>query len=142
MKVSELKQLICETLLDNKQLVKSMLVEILQEGLGSSVDTEVVETRQHVQPRPRLPVANAHLDEIVRSTAKIAAGKDTGSASVMQAILADTARTTLQEQMKAGDAGHDAGPSMQQKELFDATPEQAFGDASSRWAACAFANQP
>jgi len=61
---------------------------------------------------------------------------------IMAAILADTAATTLQEQLaneRGGSIAGDAIPQISQKEQIHGTPEEVFGEeTASRWADLAF----
>jgi hypothetical protein len=155
MKISELKAFIRETVLEDKELMKQLLISVLQEGLGSSANplvelatqtrplrpqvraTSALTTRQ--APRQSLPAYNPALDEVVTRSAKITAGKETGSANIMQSILADTARTTL-PQMIESDRQQGMGSShVVQEEQIIGTPEQNFGEETvGNWANLAF----
>jgi len=144
-----------------KALVKECLVELLQEGLGSGssqsmgVTLPVHEVRrqqvnQQQQKRRISPLdlpATVHgqsqnrgpsgaLAEAVRQTA--------GGNSVMADILADTAMTTLQEQI-ANESSSERGSAsrVQQQEQINGTPEEIFGtQMTSKWADLAFATPP
>lgn len=152
MKISELKTLIRETVLEDKALMRQLLVDVLKEGLGSSANPLVelttqtrpaVRSQQQQTPRPRLPAYNPALDEVVNRSAKAAAGKDVGSANVMQSILADTARTTLPQMIESDRQAGMGSSHVVQEEQINGTPEQVFGEeAVGNWANLAFAGQP
>jgi len=145
-----------------KALVKTCLIEILQEGLGSSsgrseeinfpmiesrrpqianrgsgklspLDTKVTPRGQQVSPRPRSALEQAIITE-------------SGGNSMMADILADTAMTTLQTQL-ANDRPSHAGSNVQarfdQQEQFSGDPAAVFGEeVASKWASLAFAPSP
>ena len=142
-----------------KALVKECLVELLQEGLGSGssqsmgVTLPVNEVRrpQNIQQQRRIspldqPVTtqgrnqrnspSGALAEAVRQTA--------GGNSVMADILADTAMTTLQEQIaNESSSERGSGSRVQQQEQINGTPEEIFGtQMTSKWADLAFATPP
>lgn len=132
-----------------KALVKECLVELLQEGLGSGssqsmgVSLPISEVRRpqiNQQQKKRIsPLdmpAKGHptgaLAEAVRQTA--------GGNSVMASILADTAMTTLQEQLAGESTSGGTSPRVQQQEQINGTPEEIFGtQMTSKWADLAFA---
>lgn len=67
----------------------------------------------------------------------------------MESIFADTARTTLAEQLSAGDTdampnpGSSGGGNVAFREKINGTPEEVFGEeATSRWANLAFMDVP
>jgi hypothetical protein len=132
-----------------KALIKECLVEIFSENSTKYV-TEQKQIRPSQQQRVnsmefRKKPYDPKLDSRVSSNIiKHAAGGDL----VMESLLADTARTTLQEQLANGDgmspypAEGLGGKKISQQEQFNGTPEQVFGeDTSSKWAALAFANE-
>lgn len=143
-----------------KALVKECLVELLQEGLGSGASQSMgvtlpvteVKRQQVAQQQKRrispldMPATvqgqnyrggpSGALAEAVRQTA--------GGNSVMADILADTAMTTLQEQI-ANESSAERGSAsrVQQQEQINGTPEEIFGtQMTSKWADLAFATPP
>jgi hypothetical protein len=127
-----------------KSLIKECLIELLAEGLGGTLVESVQPARRHVQQSVRRhdPMldrriepqrVNQRLAEVVRAEAK--------GNPMMAEILADTAMTTLQEQMAAGDPEASGKQSfISQTEQFNGRPEDVFGDeVASKWADLAFA---
>lgn len=140
---------------DLKAIVKECLLEILNEGLGGmqknvsnfsmgstqqSLEIPVkkpafVETRQ-TRPAPShdrkmspgLPVRESHRRE---------------PSNMMESIFADTASTTLKNQISHGDTnpvGSSSRQGITQQEQISGTPEQIFGEEiASKWANLAFA---
>jgi hypothetical protein len=156
-----------------KALVKDLLVEILSEGLGNvqaaahrplppgrmPIQGSVREgkanngklrlngngrTRPEFDPNLDTPIhKNPALKEQIRANA--------GGNPIMQAILADTAATTLQKlssDSKLGSAALEEGassgsrPGIPQVEQINGRPEEVFGEeTASRWADLAFADK-
>jgi len=140
-----------------RALVKDILVEILNEGLGtlsqqSPLDTRitgVAESRstrrqqshkQNFDPRLDTPLSNEkQLTENFKKTVKAVSG----GSQIMESIFADTAQTTLQQQIAHGDSSptpsnSTAGKPVQQ-EQFAGRPEDVFAGSANKWAALAFA---
>jgi hypothetical protein len=118
-----------------KSLVKECLLELLTEGLGNDVKNVSNEVRSHQplarpQMQQKLQLQNKELMEAVK--------KEAGGNSIMEDILADTARTSLQTMLDSSAA---ALPLRGVEAVVDsATPEELFGaEASSKWANLAFA---
>ena len=128
-----------------KKLVKECLLEILSEGIGSTPSAAPSNTRRAQKKRPaqkqqRLPRDTVRFDSAVQETVESITGD-----SMMQQILAETARTTLQEQNKyEGNGVQSANP----------TPEMLSGNgtagidlsgvfegASENWSSLAFAEK-
>lgn len=131
-----------------KALVKECLVEILKEGLGNTTEqaTTTMPTRQ-APITPRRPAFDPMLDRPVRSQSpalKEAIKHEAAGNPIMEAIFADTAKTTLPAMLAGGDTGANrSSPAIAQQEQFVGTPEQVFGeDTTSRWANLAFASAP
>lgn len=151
---------------DLKALIKECLVEVLTEGLGPQPQlTEALDRshddgerahmgvgrlndqqRQTLHRRkpafdPRLdapvykgssPIAS-QTNQLMASVARTAAGGD----NIMEAILADTAATTLQQQDGHSGARGSSGPAM--TEQINGTPEEVFGaDRAQLWTQLAF----
>lgn len=130
-----------------KALIKECLVEIFSENSTKYMteQRQVRSNQQQRQPLTQNKKFDPRLDtKINTNVIKHASGGD----SMMESLLADTARTTLQEQLANGDgmspypSEGSSGKKISQQEQFNGTPEQVFGeDASSKWAALAFANE-
>lgn len=139
-----------------KSLIKECLIEILADGLGGRIN-EIAQSRQVLtydppvrraaqQQRPatprqreRDPILDARVgqSQALREAIKNGSGGD----PLLASMLADTARTTLQEQLAAeSSGGNGSSPTLVQQEQVNGTPEELFGeDASSKWAELAFA---
>jgi len=90
-----------------KGLVKECLVEILAEGIGGSQLNEIQQPRQTRRPKKRESLLDqmdksfsqktpkANFNQSVTDAARLATDDP-----VLQGILADTAKTTLQEQLQ------------------------------------------
>lgn len=136
---------------DLKALVKECLVELLNEGIGSyaSKDPRVVMKRASPflkaeslpsqkrsivqQGQQQRPVSqNTALQEAV----KVGSGGD----PTLAAILADTAQTTLQEQLNAEMMGSaPPGASREAQVVAQVDPVDLFGEeAASKWSDLAF----
>jgi hypothetical protein len=132
-----------------KAIVKVCLLEILSEGLGtvSSAPSTVPNVREHRTTAPRrtpafdpkldTPVSAARFNSQLQESIK----RNSGGNPILADMLADTAMTTLQEQVEPG-AG---GSHISQQEQFSGTPDEVFGDVaapradgSSHWADLAF----
>ena len=136
-----------------KSIVKECLVEILQEGIQPS---EILsETRQRSQSRsassPRENSARRlGLDRIkfdnVEKNKNFDKNIETVTNSmtddpILSSILADTAKTTLQEQVGAETRGAPVtGGDRASMIAATSDPEELFGEASSKWANLAFAS--
>ena len=134
-----------------KEIVKECLVEILAEGLsgGSSLSLsesiENVSNKRHSEKSrimknmlpPRKKVVNEKFEENVKSVIS-----STTSDPVMADLLADTAKTTLQEQNSADDSSKFiAKPTDAASQIVaDSDPIELFGESSSSWAQLAFSN--
>ena len=145
-----------------KAIVKECLVEILNEGLGNvqfvSQAPRVTEQRQRQVSRPR-PAYDPALDTrsgLHTDALKSAIKEGSGGNPMLAEMLADTAVTTLPEQLKHGDrAGRQqegtgmpvsAAPALSQQEQFKGNPDEIFtgaaspgADGTSYWADLAFA---
>ena len=130
-----------------KSLVKECLVEILAEGIGSTATLQEgsKKTRQNLEAQrraeeKRLEKHRQKFEVRVDNTVS-----DLTDDPVMQSIFAETARTTLQEQMQ-----HDSSPSSRgaqiSPEMMAGSPagidlESIFSDASSSWSQLAFSEK-
>tara|TARA_B100000214_G_scaffold371166_1_gene347059 strand:+ start:217 stop:720 length:504 start_codon:yes stop_codon:yes gene_type:complete len=153
-----------------KEVVKECLIEILEEGLSSTVTqpsrlSEVSNSRgkssaraarRMVEDSP--PPRRRGLDSISYGSSQKSNPDMSENASrhaqnltsdpVLSSILADTAMTTLQEQVMS-DVKGPAGTAMPSaaaagdratKQMFHSDPSEIFGDASSKWADLAFSD--
>ena len=126
-----------------KSLIKECLVEVLVEGLSSSSSTvslqeEVAPTKKKLKPSPRRrsPLDNVKFNQKLEESVS-----QCTSDPVLGNILADTARTTLQEQIgEEMGHGHQVAANGDQaaKMASSADPLDMFGDAANNWAALAF----
>lgn len=124
-----------------KSIVKECLVEILSEGLATSADM-IVEAkkektlRKASRPSGR-PKRSAALDEVKFNNAAEQRAASITDDPIMRSILADTAKTTLQEQAQA-DRGK--GVSMQETAAPGKNIEDIpiFAEGAQNWAALAF----
>ena len=133
-----------------KEIVKECLVEILAEGLtGGDVKTlkENVENvsyahnrniQKMLPPKNTKKVTNKKFKENTKKAIS-AATKD----PVMASLLADTAKTTLQEQNQADGPANFAGKPTDNasKIVSESDPSELFGESSNNWAHLAFGNQ-
>ena len=121
-----------------KGIVKECLVEILAEGLGtdSELNENVVSKKRSKKKVPR----NSHrrpADTISFDNTVDNAVKNITDDPVMAQILADTAKTTLQEQYAAGEPGGAANLGDPGVDL-DALGGDLFSGAGRNWAYLAF----
>ena len=128
-----------------KSIVKECLVEILSEGLASSGDIMVeATTKKPTRTNRTAPVKakrNPALDEVKFNNAAEQRAASITSDPVMQSILADTARSTLQEQSQA-DRRRGAA-SMQETAAPGKNIEDIpiFAEGAQNWAALAFTDK-
>ena len=128
-----------------KSIVKECLVEILSEGLASNADImvearEKPRTTRKKQVRRKESVRSASLDETTFNRAAEQRAASITDDPIMQSILADTAKTTLQEQVHA-DKG--AGANMQETVAPGKNIEDLpiFAEGAQNWAALAFSEK-
>ena len=122
-----------------KGIVKECLVEILSEGIGT--DRELSSTKQNSLAKKRLQREShlreekerlkAHRDRLETSIESTVSNLTENS--VMRDILADTARTTLQEQMN-----HDRGPGGSSPGI---NLDNIFSESSQVWSQLAFTDK-
>ena len=120
-----------------KSIVKECLLELLSEGLSSSepVARKKVRRRNPVSVTSQVP--NDKFDTAVDQSVK-----GLTNDPLMSEIFADTARTTLQEQMGAENAGPMvSGGDTASRQMAGSEPEEIFGEAADRWASLAFAEK-
>lgn len=141
-----------------KLVIKEILVEILNEGLGglqaptrSSPRSQIsgVAEARHSQSFRRKPEFDPRLDSPASTPISEAIKRNAGTNPVMRDILADTAIRTLptlagdrqlgSTSMPEGVSSTGSAPGVSQIEQINGTPEEVFGeDAASRWADLAF----
>ena len=136
-----------------KEIVKECLVEILAEGinggnvasLSESIETHVPQrkTKRSAQSRlmknilpPKEKVRNEGFERNLSKTIS-----QTTKDPVMASILADTAKSTLQEQNSADSSNRFAGrPTDDASQIVANTdPTELFAESASNWAQLAFA---
>ena len=106
-------------------------MEILAEGL---LHGEVVAPQKKAKKRPVMkesaPPKNNEFEMAIQKTV----GSLTND-SIMSNILADTAKTTFQDQLQAEKSPRSAGATINES---TADLGDAFGDSANRWASLAF----
>ena len=115
-----------------KGIVKECLVEILSEGLdGSSSALQEKKSRanRQLQEERALEERRKKLETSIESTVT-----NLTDDSIMQSILADTARTTLQEQM-AHDGGSKGGANVSAPGI---NLDGIFSESADKWSKLAF----
>lgn len=123
-----------------KEVIKECLIEILAEGLSSGNTNTLQENFNSFESKPvkrQAPkkVKNKNFDANTKSTIKSVTNDP-----VMSSIFADTAKTTLQEQIGAEKHGIVQGGDMAQNAVSISNPEELFGESSSNWANLAFSD--
>ena len=114
-----------------KGIVKECLVEILAEGLSSNGTMTLAKkptrpSKETVErENRRLEEHRASLDRRIDETVSSLTND-----SIMSEILADTARTTLQEQINHDSNGSAAGPGI--------NIDNIFSESSNNWSKLAF----
>ena len=124
-----------------KNLIKECIVEVLAEGLGNSTTelNESIKTSNLKRNTKTKKVKNENFEKSIQD-------KTQGITEdpVLAEIFADTARTTLQEQVAAdsqkakfvANGGDAASQAVANSDLGD-----LFGDATSNWADLAFSSK-
>lgn len=130
-----------------KEIVKECLVEILAEGLtggdANQLSERVERASSSRMPRsiqkmmPPKKKKNQHFESNIKETIR-----QTTRDPIMAEILADTAKTTLQEQINAEGAGHkQIGNDSASQIVANNNLEDLFGESSSNnWANLAFSD--
>lgn len=134
-----------------KNIVKECLVEILSEGLGSGLGSltspaprQSAFKSQMISPisdnvkRQPLPKPTSNLREAIK--------RESGGDKILEAILADTAASTLpaflQNEGKTP-VPASVGGGLVEQVVARANPEDLFGDdVTSKWASLAFMESP
>lgn len=122
-----------------KGIVKECLVEILSEGIGAADGaTALREASENSRRQQQLAIKNEqqrlenHRKKLDRRIEDTVSSLTTNS--VMQDILADTARTTLQEQM-SHDSGQPGRPNVSDPGI---SLDNIFSESANNWAQLAF----
>jgi hypothetical protein len=145
---------------DLKGIVKECLIEILAEGLISSSsrlsegsqkrNSRKQELKSEIMRRPALDTISYAKNQQPAAIEKRPAPRINTSISddpILNEIFADTAASTLQEQLAAENRkGHTAANVSVQgdqaaKIVAASNPEDLFGESASRWSRLAFSDQ-
>lgn len=129
-----------------KSIIKECLLELVQEGKLSfdSGNLNEIKNPRAETSTPEGSIANPKLQAAIDLTTRAVAGGNAGKKSIFEAIIADTARTTLQKQLAAAHTG--AGTLVEsavstEERHFDQAQLGQF-EAKDRWALLAFAGKP
>jgi len=127
-----------------KSIVKECLVEILAEGIGSSTKhlaQESVSKKSNTVVPQKQPLISPRRGENVKYSKTMAETikREAGGNSVMAAIFADTAATTLPNMLNESVVQQPQPVGSIERAVANSTPEELFGDdAASKWAQLAF----
>lgn len=130
-----------------KALIKECLVELLNEGLGNTIGRSNVQNNpfsgmsESTAPRKPGKRFDPKLDTPVAPTSalKAAVKEVAGGNSVLESILADTAKNTLSKTVNSEKGFSSNSPDYMTRVVNESEPEELFGeDAASRWASLAF----
>ncbi len=127
-----------------KGIVKECLIEILSEGIGSDSKKTITEHSMSKKRKKQKQSSSSrnYLDKI--SYQKRKPKKVTTNITndpILNEILADTASSTLQEQLSAEGRKNTSvmvGGDAAAKIVNNTSPEELFGENASKWAALAF----
>ena len=134
-----------------KAIVKECLLEILNEGLGGAAQINGKLNRPVSQPlfsessnRPQQPSKKSNTASHPTPQLREAIRAEAGGNKVMEAILADTAASTLPKMLQnEGKAPVQVPGGIVEQVVASADPEQIFGEeAASKWANLAFMGTP
>lgn len=138
-----------------KELIKECLVEILSEGLGGqlveSQQRRVAPTLRPFTPNPNPrnnlvipdPIARDPRRSSMTIALKEAVKSEAKGSALMGDLLADTAMTTLQNQLSADQRSpvSQVGNDVASQVVAQHNPEELFGEeVASKWADLAFAS--
>lgn len=126
-----------------KSIVKECLLEILSEGLGEQTIQEKIQRPTHKSLFSESSRRTPPQQDLRRPTPQLrdAVRREAGGNKVMEAILADTAASTLPMMLQGDAKGHTAavGGGLAEQVVASAAPEEIFGeDVASKWADLAF----
>ena len=123
-----------------KGIVKECLVEILKEGLVNSASV-IKESKSNKRRSKTNKRKKSYLDNVTFGSKtqkrKPKIKTNLSSDPVMNSIFADTAKSTLQEQLTSTLSNGDKAAKMAAQH----NPEELFGDAASKWSSLAFFDQ-
>ena len=123
-----------------KSLVKECLVEILAEGLvgtNKNIQESKKRSASKVSPRPKKKTVQERntSDEIPQTI------KNVTNDPLMQSIFADTAKTTLVEQVAADNRQRVVAGDPVSQHVDKSDPMELFGESASNWATLAFSEK-
>lgn len=123
-----------------KSLVKECLVEILAEGLvGANKNIQESKKRSaskaSLKPKKKTIQERNTLDEIPQTI------KNVTNDPLMQSIFADTAKTTLVEQVAADNRQRVVAGDPVSQHVDKSDPMELFGESASNWATLAFSEK-
>tara|TARA_A100000164_G_scaffold90611_1_gene78276 strand:+ start:303 stop:707 length:405 start_codon:yes stop_codon:yes gene_type:complete len=125
-----------------KGIVKECLMEILSEGLGNESSGLNESVSRKSRPKRRAAPKPSHRSSVDTVSFKTAVNNTVSKVTddpIMSAILSDTAATTLQEQLTAGETPSAPTASEEGVPLAGLT-DDIFGEASQNWADLAFSD--
>jgi len=131
-----------------KSIVKECLIEILAEGMGSTISESINEVKKKVPQKQPIATAavlrqNASKIKMQSAALKEAIKIEAGGNDMMASILADTAEKTLPTMLE-NDRMRSPLPTGKIENLVAShEPEELFGlEATSKWADLAFMGMP
>jgi len=133
---------------DIKKIVKECLVEILNEGLAGTLQASTL-IRNNNQVNSPSVFSEKTRPNPVQQTRQQSAGlreavrRESGGNKIMEAILADTAASTLPKMLKNDRPGMSSAVNggAAEQVVAASNPEDLFGeDVSSKWANLAFSS--
>ena len=125
-----------------KSIVKECLIEILSEGLLGDSQGSIKENKIDSPRKKRNSLG--YLDKIRQKKKKSNINTNLSNNPIMNEIFADTAKSTLQEQVNADNKNNMASLAVatqgdQAARIVDQkSPEDIFGDSADKWASLAF----
>ena len=127
-----------------KEIIKECVVEVLQESFSSEAKPRATSNlREGNRPQKRSrPARKSHLDNIKFDKSVNEAAESLSPDPIMQSIFADTAKTTLQDQISAArhHAPAPAGADRAAQVAASYDPEDLF-EGAGNWAALAFSEK-
>ena len=121
-----------------KSLVKECLVEILSEGLVGASE-QIQESKKVAAKRKPAPVTKKR--KVVKEAVIPETIKGMTDDPLMQSIFADTAKTTLREQMSAESNPRVIAGDSVSRIVDESDPAELFGEAANNWAHLAFSEK-
>jgi len=130
-----------------KSVVKECLLEILSEGVGSSLNESLKRKDDNSSVHRRSPALDRTVvssqKRTITNSLKETIRAEAGGNLVLAEILSDTAKTTLPSMLESEDRrGNYIPPTGNiERKVAMSTPDQLFGEeVSSKWADLAFAD--